>query len=368
MRFPCLMFADRRRSVLAACALLVGLPAFGCGARVDQVESAQVEPAPADTLDQEADLGFVFALADPGKMVDVRHVFTISNPFGEPMQLQTVYSSCGCTSAKVRTPKIGPGESGEVEVTVEAPAISDSVRETVELATGIAGEPPIILSLAATIVPRLEVAEFAPGPIPVRRGAKAKFSFRVSGRQPADEPAARLVMQGPLPPELVEAELGDEDERVMNGVRYVRGKVDVQVQWPGERSGAPDAVRQAALEFRFGDARLKQTIRWARAVSIAPTPASVFFGTESAKSRSRVVRLEAPRAFSITRIDSTSDEIWAKCDSTGPATTHSVTIGRRSVESPAANGPKARTQEIVVVTDDLDEPEVVIPVWVLQTR
>jgi hypothetical protein len=71
----------------------------------------------------------------------VRHSFIFSNGGDEPLLIEKVKSSCGCTAALVSTKTLAPGENGEVQANFDSTRFHGAVTKTVSLYSNDPAQP-----------------------------------------------------------------------------------------------------------------------------------------------------------------------------------------------------------------------------------
>ncbi len=97
-----------------------------------------------NTLTQEvaaiasADRIYDFGTVRAGKVI--RHTFLLDNPGQEPVSLEQVQTTCGCTVAGVESKVIAPGESVQMPVTLNTKGRSGKLSQSVRVSFSV-GEP-----------------------------------------------------------------------------------------------------------------------------------------------------------------------------------------------------------------------------------
>ncbi len=86
------------------------------------------------------------------KNSDGSRVFTFTNTGGEPLIIQKVQSSCGCTIPKRPETPIEPGETGEIEVKYDTNR-EGPFRKTITVTSNAVNTPMIGLKIRGTVLP-----------------------------------------------------------------------------------------------------------------------------------------------------------------------------------------------------------------------
>ncbi len=85
----------------------------------------------------------------------------LSFPFvvvNEPTTIQSIKSSCGCTTAQMEKMSFNPGENSKIQVIFDPKNRSGKQQKSVTLITDDPNRPEISLSVEVDIVPTLEIA------------------------------------------------------------------------------------------------------------------------------------------------------------------------------------------------------------------
>ncbi len=100
----------------------------------------------------------VFDFGEVTQGQKVPHTFTFRNAGDEPLHIDKVSSSCGCTAALVSAETLAPGESGEVEATFDSTRFRGAVTKTITLYTNDPQRPVMKMSINGKIRVTLSVA------------------------------------------------------------------------------------------------------------------------------------------------------------------------------------------------------------------
>ncbi len=125
---------------MAVTLILLSLALVGCGIG----KSAQRLAVTTDSYD------FGRIGSDP-----VTTVFTVHNEGGRPLQIESVSTSCGCTTAEMSAQTIAPGESASLTVTFDPQAHAGAVGQFVRfvyLRTNDPATPEVEVQISANVV------------------------------------------------------------------------------------------------------------------------------------------------------------------------------------------------------------------------
>lgn len=100
--------------------------------------------------------GFDFLSVEEGAVVE--KVFTISNKGSEPLQVQKVAASCGCTVSTLASNYIAPGESTTLEVKLDTRGFYGGVQKKVFIFTNDPNQAAVALPITGRIKADIEVA------------------------------------------------------------------------------------------------------------------------------------------------------------------------------------------------------------------
>jgi hypothetical protein len=102
-------------------------------------------PGPLTSPDSDHDFGRL------SQGSQVSHVYTVTNVSDQPLSIERVQSSCGCTAALVAENKLAPGQSSAVEVRFTSGKLIGPFHKTVRVHTRPEGV--LVLSLRGSIQP-----------------------------------------------------------------------------------------------------------------------------------------------------------------------------------------------------------------------
>ena len=98
---------------------------------------------------------FDFGEAPQGETV--RHTFSFSNQGDEPLNIEKVKSSCGCTAALLSAKTLAPGESGELQANFDSTRFSGAVTKTISLYSNDPTQPVMQLQVKGIVREALSV-------------------------------------------------------------------------------------------------------------------------------------------------------------------------------------------------------------------
>lgn len=102
---------------------------FALGASVASAQHR--EPSPLRFARETHDFGRVREAKGA-----VSHVFKFTNEGAEPVAVDIVVASCGCTTGDYSRRPIAPGESGEIRVTFEPAGFRGEVEKSISVVSG----------------------------------------------------------------------------------------------------------------------------------------------------------------------------------------------------------------------------------------
>lgn len=121
-----------------------------------------------------------FGTVTQGEKVD--HLFVIKNRGDEPLSINQIRSSCGCTAATLSAKTLPPGKSGEVKVTFDSTNFSGQVTKTVNLDSNDPRNPSTVLTLQGKVS---EIIAAVPNPInlgSLKAGSRKEVVLKLENR------------------------------------------------------------------------------------------------------------------------------------------------------------------------------------------
>jgi hypothetical protein len=133
---------------------------------------------------------FYFGSVYQGEKVE--HAFTFRNTGDEPLLIEKVKSSCGCTAALVSEKELAPGAEGEVRATFDSTRFSNNVVKTIYLYSNDPARRLVQFHLRGKVKEEFELSarSLTIGPV----AAGDKVTAQVSLINKSDAP----VMIGPV--------------------------------------------------------------------------------------------------------------------------------------------------------------------------
>ena len=109
---------------------------------------------------------FDFGRVESGQVVN--HVFEFTNAGNQLLEIQDVWTSCGCTAATNWTRKVEPAKSGKIPIIFDSAGRAGPVTKTVSVACNDPAQPKLVLQFTATIwkpidaIPTIAAFNFGP--------------------------------------------------------------------------------------------------------------------------------------------------------------------------------------------------------------
>jgi hypothetical protein len=109
---------------------------------------------------------FDFGRVESGKVVN--HVFEFTNAGNQLLEIQDVWTSCGCTAVTNWTRKVEPAKSGKIPIIFDSAGRAGPVTKTVSVACNDPAQPKLVLQFTATIwkpidaIPAIAAFNFGP--------------------------------------------------------------------------------------------------------------------------------------------------------------------------------------------------------------
>jgi hypothetical protein len=98
---------------------------------------------------------------DFGKVMQgemLKHVFSFINKGSSTLEILGVGPSCGCQATSLSAKQIQPGQSGQIEVSVDTAILIGAINESVNIITNDPQRPSIFLSMKADVQPEIRVS------------------------------------------------------------------------------------------------------------------------------------------------------------------------------------------------------------------
>jgi hypothetical protein len=134
---------------LLAGSLVLSLVVLGCKRSPSASGSASAQPDMGG-----AKIQFDTALHDFGSVTEgekLTHSFTVKNAGTQPLVIDQVRTSCGCTAAALKTKEIPPGGTGQIEVSFETSGRAGANQKTITVTSNDKSKPSATLEIKATV-------------------------------------------------------------------------------------------------------------------------------------------------------------------------------------------------------------------------
>jgi rhodanese-related sulfurtransferase len=130
-----------------------------------------------------------YGVSIPSAGVVVRHSFRVWNKGDRPLTISDVQPSCVCTKAVPTKAELAPGQSTEVDVTVDTTGFAGQVVRTVTLVSNDPANPQLVLVISVT---NIQAKESKPAAISVSDFQK-RFYLLVDVRTPEEFASGHLL-------------------------------------------------------------------------------------------------------------------------------------------------------------------------------
>ena len=121
----------------------------------------------------------------------------IANRGAQPLVIERLVTSCGCTTAPFERRELAPGESVSVAVSVDARHKNNDVRTSVTILSNDSASPRLAVPLHATVVRAVSMPEML-GPVdgPVGKPQQIELQIRNVSGEPLHLSAPRVTGDG----------------------------------------------------------------------------------------------------------------------------------------------------------------------------
>ena len=276
----------------------------------------------------------------------LRHVFRFRNTGSAILKIDRVQTTCGCTAATLAQKEIGPGQTGEIEATLNTQNYTGGVVKSIQVFTNDPDNKSISLQLKADVAPEivctpphLDFGEIAAGASPelqVKVSSPRGKRFAVTGV------ASSLIFVKP------------RFERSGDGEFIVSVKIENPAA-PGPFTGTI-TIRTDLDQMR----ELKVTFAGSVPARTYASPAKLMLGvvaSGSSHSRDVMIRANGWQGLKVESVQAT-DGLAATAEETTPGKEWKITV--RVVGSPKPGFLKGELRS--AVNDPLTK-EIVVPVY-----
>jgi len=332
-------FARRRRKPARLIAILFAVAL--ATAAIARADSAAAGPQPRLVLVNPV-YNFGTVLGGP----PIKHIFTIRNEGSGELIIGQVMASCGCTAAKPAVMKLGPGQSTQIAVEIASSVLRGQSVHTVSVLTNDPKMPDAELKLTGNV--QMQVT-----PTP------AEVDF---GKVPRGGVVTRTLVLTPF--DAAGFKVGDiknenSNIKVERTNKMVPGhgvELKLTMEKPTQVGPFVDTI-----DIATNRVPVKVSAFGAVTGALSIDPPQVSFGIVNSKqSAERIVRLtnSGDRNVKITGIDTSNTSVTAEAEPVKPGKEYKVTVELRQ------NTPDGQVRgQIVLKTDDPDQPTVTIPFY-----
>ncbi|MCL6504604.1 MAG: DUF1573 domain-containing protein [Pirellulales bacterium] len=304
-------------------------------------------------------LGDVFL--EPETVPRVEHRFLFTNSSADQVaRLQVRSTSCGCSQVEIGREAVPPGGQTGITLRIRPNYAPEYRAESALIATGIKEFPLVVVTVSASVYPRLELRGNVQGTIQVPWGGTREVPVTAVAWQPKQ--AARGELQIHLRDQRAElSPVGVQRETTKRGVRRVERR------WMLKLASRPEEAQQSThegyrdlLTVTYGQWALKHDIRWVEEPLIRAEPPRVFLRAGVEAFEHAELRLTCDRPFAILGVQA-ADDFSVEVASYGTAAQHVLHVrplARRGSQ-------RARLGSLIVSTDHQQQRRVVVPVCIL---
>ena len=133
----------RNRFVIIVSIILIIL--LGIGFLISRITNKLTGPPVLAVSEEVGDLGII--QADQPQA----HIFTLKNEGGEPLIIERVQTSCGCTATVLSDEKLQPGETTELEVSFNPKGYQGDISHSVYIYSNDPENPRMKLAIKGTV-------------------------------------------------------------------------------------------------------------------------------------------------------------------------------------------------------------------------
>ena len=94
--------------------------------------------------------GYVFGTVEEG--IQIPHLFKIQNMGGETLRITNVHTSCGCTVLNLASQQVSPGQSTDLQVTMDTSLKRGMINKIIEVTSNDPKTPLLKLSITANVL------------------------------------------------------------------------------------------------------------------------------------------------------------------------------------------------------------------------
>ena len=333
--------------MLRALALLVALLGAGCNTRGE------------GPLQFDHYLGDVFL--EPGVVPRVEHRFVFTNHAADrTAKLELRSTTCGCSEVTIERPRVPPGEQSGLHLRIRPNYAPEYRTESARIATGLDELPFFIVTLSASVYPRLELRADLQRRHTVEWGGTRSSPVTAVAWQPRHERPGTFTATlewgvASLRPD------GAQREDLLRGVRRMerRWRLVLPSNIEQAQQSAHEGYRDRLI-VRYAGRELKQEVKWVEEPLIRAEPPRLFLAANVDSMKEAKLRLVGNTPFAIVGLEHPATLAVDGMDK-GQAAEHVLRL--RLVRS--AGTRRATLGTLVVTTDHKFQRRVVVPVCVL---
>ena len=155
-----------------AAAALFGAPSAG------PLIAEAADGSPKITVDNS-----VFDFGAIAQGAPVEHLFTINNAGSDPLKIERLNPSCGCTAASLSAQIIDPGNSATIRTVFDTTGFQGYKVKTVRVYSNDPQQPSIVLTLKGSVIPDVVVDPPRIFFGNVKKGSAASITVTVAGSE-----------------------------------------------------------------------------------------------------------------------------------------------------------------------------------------
>ena len=139
------------------------------------------QPAEADSAPHIAIDSPVFDFGTIAQGAAVEHLFTINNTGSDPLKIERLNPSCGCTAATLSAQTVDPGSTATIRTVFDTTGFQGYKVKTVRVYSNDPQQPSVVLTLKGSVVPDVVVDPPRVFFGNVKKGATDSIDVTVSG-------------------------------------------------------------------------------------------------------------------------------------------------------------------------------------------
>lgn len=286
----------------------------------------------------------------------LQHVFEVKNTGAGPLVIDRVTTSCGCTTATVKTKEIAPGGTGQIEVTFDTSARRGANRKSITILSNDPSSPRTQLEVAVNVESLLAFEPFFVRLDPKFGEEQVREAWLIG--KLLDQ--AKLAITEQADDKEVTVELAEkaDGEKKIQGLRLkLKGK---KVGYGSGRVTVSTGIEKPnQLVLRYS---------WNVKGNLRVLPAQLYFDDKRPESKERLLKVSSSKSdFKLQSVKVESGPFKAKIDkattvslgAAGGATlepTFDVRVTLQEGEAPKADA-SGEIGKLILVSNDPLEPK-----------